>query len=595
MRPDSEMPHRGWGFVVLLVTFCLVQLLQTARISASTQTRVPAEPNIALFAKAFGRTVPRAMRDFSMPPGARAPVQAVSGTLALESPEFNSGFRILRDYYDREQSVGTALRQLPAVRFRFSQRGSDLLPLTQGVQRSTHPYWELILQPGRVWIDPNDESWIRASIPFSLQERAANCTHNGVLSWRMRSNGSTSQAAYQFSSETCGYFQFDGWGTAKTQFTAEAVEAGPYWLRLDQHRSKKLPVRALEKLAIDYPEVDAKHLASSDGVAKEDTTVLGMVVNGVHYRSQCFTRAGPYPYCDALPLPSYSVAKSVFAAVATMRMQQAYPELSQQTISSLVNECKTANWRNVTIENVLDMATGSFLSAVSGDDEASKAHEDFIFADEHQGKLAFACNYFKPQTRPATRFIYHTSDTYVLGTALQAFLRKQEPNADLYRSVLAQPLWRELGLSPLLDDSKRTYDEVSHPLTGYGLTLQSDDIVRIADWLANNGGHIAGSPRLDEAMLSAALQRDPTNVGLNAGSQGLRYNNGFWAFDAADSLRCPTPLWVPFMSGVSGITVAMFPNGVIYYYFSDGYVFSWQSAREAAHQIAALCDSTPAL
>jgi hypothetical protein len=33
----------------------------------------------------------------------------------------------------------------------------------------------------------------------------------------------------------------------------------------------------------------------------------------------------------------------------------------------------------------------------------------------------------------------------------------------------------------------------------------------------------------------------------------------------------------------------MFPNGVIYYYFSDSYVFRWQTGREAADAIRPLC------
>ncbi|WP_050759410.1 serine hydrolase domain-containing protein [Luminiphilus syltensis] len=561
----------------------------------STKTTIPADPNSASFATELGNASLRSMRDFAMPPGARAPKTRLSGMLTLESPRFNGGFRIWADYYNRELSVGAMLHELPNISFQFSQQGSDLLPLAEGVQRSSHPYWELILQPGKVWSDPSDQGWSLASIPFSLQERAGNCTHNGVLTWRMNNEGGASQASYQFSSETCGYFQFDGWGTAPALFTAGTVEAKAQFRRLYEHRGNRLPVRPLDQLAEDYPGVDAKNLATADGIAKKDTTVLGMVVNGVHYRSDCFTRAGPYPYCDALAIPTYSVAKSLFAAVATLRMQHVYPQLSQQTISSLLPECDSEHWRGVTIENTLDMATGNYVSAVAGDDEASEEHENFIFADTHREKLTFACNYFQRQTTPATQFVYHTSDTYVLGAALQAFLNKHEPKADLYRSVLATSLWRKLELSPLLDDSKRTYDEASHSFTGYGLTVEADDLVRLADWLANHGGHIAGQAQLDKAMLSASLQRDPTDIGLTAGSEALRYNNGFWAFNAADSLGCPTPLWVPFMSGVSGITVAMFPNGVIYYYISDGYVFRWQSGREAAHQITPLCDSAPAL
>lgn len=59
-------------------------------------------------------------------------------------------------------------------------------------------------------------------------------------------------------------------------------------------------------------------------------------------------------------------------------------------------------------------------------------------------------------------------------------------------------------------------------------------------------------------------------------------------------IDCPRPVWVPFMSGYGGITVAMFPQGIVYYYFSDAYDFSWRSAILAADSISALCPATAA-
>ena len=159
----------------------------------------------------------------------------------------------------------------------------------------------------------------------------------------------------------------------------------------------------------------------------------------------------------------------------------------------------------------------------------------------------------------------------------------------MYNDVV-RPLWRRLELGALLDDSKRTYDLRAQPFTGYGLTYETDDIVRIADWLANWHGVTGADATLDEPMLDGALQRVPADRGLPADADNLRYNNGFWAVDAGTILGCDAPLWVPFMSGVGGITVAMFPNGVIYYYFSDGYVYRWRSAMKAAHTIRPLCE-----
>ena len=43
------------------------------------------------------------------------------------------------------------------------------------------------------------------------------------------------------------------------------------------------------------------------------------------------------------------------------------------------------------------------------------------------------------------------------------------------------------------------------------------------------------------------------------------------------------------MSGFGGITFAFFPNGMSYYYFSDGYVYSWEDAVHAANVIKPFC------
>ena len=183
------------------------------------------------------------------------------------------------------------------------------------------------------------------------------------------------------------------------------------------------------------------------------------------------------------------------------------------------------------------MATGNFRSLASEEDENSVPHERFVFADNHSDKLSFACGFFPRKAEPGTRFVYHTSDTYIVGTALQALLREKHADADLYQ-MLRDDIWRPLGLSPLLDVTKRTYDAAGQPFTGYGLTYEADDIARIAAWLHNDNGRLGNSQVLDLGLLDAAMQRDPDDRGLTAGSELLRYNNGFWAFDAGPSLGC---------------------------------------------------------
>ena len=82
---------------------------------------------------------------------------------------------------------------------------------------------------------------------------------------------------------------------------------------------------------------------------------------------------------------------------------------------------------------------------------------------------------------------------------------------------------------------------------------------------------------------------DPSDRGLTIPSQGLRYNNSFWARNIAQEIGCPGELWVPFMSGYGGITLLLLPNGMSYYVFSDNGTFEWIEAAREAHAISSLC------
>ena len=532
---------------------------------------------------------PVGMHEFAPTGEVNESAATFSGRLTLA--ESSGTWETVLDAWDRRGKVGAAIQRLPEFDFDFFQRGEDLVPLKRGLLRREHLYWEIILQPGRVWKEAGDSGWSRAALPFALQERAANCVHNGVMTWLFNGDGDVSRVAWQMSSETCGYLKFNLAGIADAEYTKEdlTVAAQEQVDRLDAHRAARLPVRPLEELSNRYPDVETLGVAVKDGIPPGDLSVFGFVVDGVHYRSDCPTRHGPYPFCDSLPLPSYSTAKSMVAGLATMRLEKLAPGSSQKAIAELIPECDSKRWRDVTVEHALDMATGNFRSTDHEIDEHSDASRDFIFGDSHSEKLEFACGHFKRKAKPGEQFVYHTSDTYLVGTALQAQLRgRKGPGADLYRDILVNPIWSSLQLSPLLDDSLRTYDEHAQPFAGWGLTYEADDVVRIAQWL-QDGAKIDGEPALDTTMLAASLQRDPGDRGLRAVIDDQRYNNGFWAYRSGPTVGCMADAWTPVMSGVSGISIVMFPNDVIYYYFSDSYVFRWQSARDVAHRIRELC------
>jgi len=520
--------------------------------------------------------------------------QHFNASLTLDVDTTADGFTILHDSLNREKEHGQAIKTLPAFTFNFIQQGQDLIPFERGVIKSNHPYWELIMQPGLTWQETNDNGWSRAAVPFALQERAANCTHNGVFTWLFNSKGDISRLAYQVSSETCAYFKFDMWGalTAKrSDAKITTAEIKKTLARFNNHRTARLPVEPLTHLNKKFIGIDIDNLSISDGISPSDLSVYGLVVDGVHYRGGCNTRHGVYPFCDAMALPSYSTAKSIYAGIALMQLENKMPGVSQRNIAETITHCDAKKWRKVSIEDALDMATGHYDSTAFSADEDADAQMSFIFDDKHASKIDFACNHYKYKSKQQKHFVYHTSDTYLVGTALSNILAKEQPKtSDAYTALLVKPIWNKLTLSPLLDNTKQTYDDRAQPLAGYGLTFETDDIARLAVWLGKDNGQLDGEQVLDPGMLQATLQYNNNDRGLVAGGDDFRYNNGFWALNVAPILDCKKPVWVPFMSGFGGITVAIFPNDVIYYYFSDSYTHRWRSAIKASHHIRDLCE-----
>jgi hypothetical protein len=162
---------------------------------------------------------------------------------------------------------------------------------------------------------------------------------------------------------------------------------------------------------------------------------------------------------------------------------------------------------------------------------------------------------------------------------------RRETQVDIYAELLAAPFWRPMRLSPVILSSRQTADNTAQALAGWGLSYLSDDIARIAVWLVQQ----TSPDGLDPHLYAGAMQRRPDDPGLAAGGPGFRYNNGFWAHDIAGYIGCADPVWVPFMSGYGGISVVLFPNDTVYYYFSDGYTQRWREAAVESNKIRNMC------
>lgn len=519
------------------------------------------------------------------PPREAAPPEFVfEGRLELLGETDGGHIEVLRG------ELGPEYAYLPEFDFEFVQSDGDLIPARRGLIITDHPTWNIILEPGRVWQQADDGGYSRASLPFALTVKGGNAAYNGTLTF-LFDDRRISKVWYQITQETTSYTRANLWGLLDAAYHMEPI-AGAEHIRAEfvAERNARMPVKPIEALEEDYPGVDVS--AFGEGITPEHLTWYGVVVNGVNYLGDCRTRFGFYPHCQAMRATSYSTAKSAFVSVALMRLaQQDRLQVADMLIKDYVPEsaASSGDWERVTLSNALDMSTGNYVSADFMVDDDSQKMGEFFAAQPYSERIAAA--FSAPHAaNPGSRWVYRTSDTFILTRALHNYLNiRQGPGADIFEFVVDE-VYRPLGLGPGAFTTMRTADNgwQGQAEGGYGLWWVPDDIAKIATLLNNNDGKISGEQILHPDLLAAALQRDPTDRGVRIDGRRM-YNNAFWAdhYTEADGFECE--FWVTEMLGVSGNVVALFPNGVSYYYFSDNEEFTWIAALREADHIAPLC------
>jgi CubicO group peptidase (beta-lactamase class C family) len=522
----------------------------------------------------------------ALPKEAASPLHRFEGSLELLDEEEVGGMTVHAGNLDQEPEAG----HLPPFDFEFVQSQGYLIPVRRSLIITKHPYWNYILEPGRVWQESGDQGYTRASFPFALSWKGSNAIFNGTMTFLFNGEG-ISKVWYQVTQETSISTSLDMWGMLEARYNPGPVPASAE-IRADFAReiANRFPTRPIQQLARDYPGVDPS--AFGRGITLGNLTWYGFVVNGINYVSGCATRYGEYPYCESMRAPSYSTAKSAFASVALMRLaQKVDPAVPDLLVKDYLPEAADSpgDWSAVTFDHALDMATGNFESAENMVDEEQWDTDPFWNEEYYDQKIAAALNW-PHSADPGTRWVYRTFDTFILTRAMQNFLQTHAgQDADIFEFVVDE-VYRPLGMGPGVFSTLRTKDDDWHgqPYGGYGMWWIPDDLARISNFLNVDGGVIAGEQVLHPDLLASALQRDPDDRGVDRGRVG-KYNNAFWADKYGKSNGYDCEFWVAEMLGYSGIVVVLMPNGASYYYASDGRQFTWDAALREANKITPFC------
>jgi len=485
-------------------------------------------------------------------------------------------FKIVEDSFEINKNF-KPLSKLPALNLNFSIEGSKFIPDSRALRTTQNFLWDIQYGVGEVWYDEFGN--IRTSFPFSLIQKNQNCVHNGVILFDMTEGGDISNMVYQIASETCGWFRFNLIGSAEVSLTSSSDLNTENIQDFKDWQESTIPLKRLSSLGESY-----KDLGSVKEVLPVNMTMFGFYDGDSHYRGGCMTRKGRYPYCSELLMPSFSLAKSIFASNAMSMLEMDFPNIKNLFISDYVPECSSKKWRGVTFGNALDMATGQYKYKNYYSEDWYLEQEGYFKNFTHKDRIKSACNFFKKQANPGIKLSYHSSDTYILGTALNQFYKQNvSSEGDIYYDLLL-PLWNSLELSDALNEIRRSLDNVRQPYAEMGMFMLPDDVVKIGQYF------LEIRKKVDKGIMFDALQKNENNRGLVAIENLMYYNKGFWVKRfSGNKFGCSSDLWIPFMSGTGGITLVLLPNNTLYYYFSDGDEYAWDKAVEFANNLRPFC------
>ncbi|HMK87728.1 MAG TPA: serine hydrolase [Steroidobacteraceae bacterium] len=376
---------------------------------------------------------------------------------ALAAPEFAGVLKLratsMRTLPVLDQPViqGRDARIFPGIELEFFTLGDLLVPVQRGQMvretagGATASYWRLIPQFGKVWHEAKDGDWSRAAFPLMLVNDTENHAHQGLATFLYRP-GQVSGVMVQFIQQTGPYLikqYFVAWGFVPTTFASgDGAKLAARRAEAGSELADRLPAKPWSDLVSSVPPGT---LDGFGGPLYPKWRVAGALVDGgTLYYLQADTPYGPYPYPLEMRFGVRSVTKSVFAPLALLHLAQVYgPWVLTLKVGDYV-EGLDPKWRRIRFADAANMATG-FGGTGSTKTQPNDIFDGYLggdydawytapsFADKIRQINATLHPY---PWEPGTVMRYRDQDYFLLGAALQGFLRSvRGPRADLGEMV----------------------------------------------------------------------------------------------------------------------------------------------------------------
>jgi hypothetical protein len=505
--------------------------------------------------------------------GARAAHEPFVGRLLVSESEMLTAPSPLKS----REVLGKETALFPRVDLTFFTVDGDLVPATQDVIRAGSSgrgksFWDLIVQPGKVWSEPGEGSWSRAAFPFALVNSLEGETHNGLATFAYRGREVTN-LRFQIVQQTAPFLvtdYFTARGIARTAWRS----ARPSEKLVGTYRDSladRLVVGSWAELAA---QVGPDRLKGFDAGLPADQSVLaGLDYRGKFYLQFCSSAAGELPWCDRARFGVWSATKALANETALLRLAQKFgPAVFELRIADYVPEAASyPAWREVRFEDAIDMATGIGNGSAQrepnriSDGYIDPTYDEWYRASSESDKVAALLRIGRVYPwGPGKVARYRDQDMFVLGVAMDRFLKSREgPTASLW-SMLESEVFLPIGIhyAPI----NRTIEaggRAGQPLMAFGYYPTIGDMVKIAR-LYQTGGRHGGTQILYSPRIQAILEAKPS-IGLPTGTKTrfgeTYYYNAFWMNAYRDGERCS--FQYPVMVGWGGNLVALLPKGLI--------------------------------
>lgn len=465
-------------------------------------------------------------------------------------------------------------RLFPGVSLSFFSQNGHLVPVDRNLilAGSLEPdgtFWDILVFPGRIWSEPGDRGWSRASFGFALANALEGETHNGVATFLFNEH-EVSDVRYQIVSQGTPYYVvdfFDAWGQLDADFDDAPLEGVEEMAAaFSEEVSSRLPMAPLSDLEARFG-VDV--FRGFDGpMDPENIVALGLVLDGTLYYSPCRTEYGPLPYCDVTRFGVWSVTKTAMGSMSMLRLAEKYgPEIfEERLIDYLGVEPPHDGWDHVTFGDALNMATGIGEGTEKRDpnnpsDGYLERYEEWYDVATLREKVTAILSGSVHSWGPGQVFRYRDQDIFLLGAAMDGYLKlKEGPDATLWEFILEQ-IYRPIGVRFAPANLTMEPDgSIGVPQIAGGYYPTMEDLARIAMLIQNGGAH-QGRQILHPDKLAEMMYQTPIR-GLPSGppQDGGAYHMAVWhrLFEVVPG--CEVEL--SYMSGWGGHKILMLPNGL---------------------------------